>query len=316
MERNDMLTLLASDYMEKLFYFCLKKTGKQEEAEDLSQEIALCVLKELHRGVVPENFQGYVWQIARNRYAHWAEKTQKKRRYIHEADIGELDIAGEATLTEDYIREEDKHTLRRELAFIASEYREIILAYYIEDNSVKTIAEKLSIPEGTVKIRLFRARNRLKEGMNMARTFGKRSYKPENMHFVMSGITGKAGEPFSLTNDLLSKNILLSAYDEPQPAEEIAIETGVALPYVQERLEILTAGTLMKKTGNRYATKFYIVSSDVQKKQTAVTAGKAKDLRKRSAKDILYITTQKTKRENACSALIFRFKDTGETRLF
>ena len=31
----------ADEYMEKVFYFCLKKTGSRQEAEDLSSDISL-----------------------------------------------------------------------------------------------------------------------------------------------------------------------------------------------------------------------------------------------------------------------------------
>ncbi len=187
MERKDeLIATFAEQYMEKIFYFCLKKTGNEYEAEDLSQEIALCVLSELYRGVVPESFSGYVWQIARNRYARWAEKKHKRLDMVVGSDIGEFEIADGETTAEELIHAEDMAALRRELAFIASDYRELILAYYIEDKSVKEIAKRLSVPEGTVKTRLFRARNLLKEGMNMAREFGKRSYKPEDIHYTMT----------------------------------------------------------------------------------------------------------------------------------
>jgi len=61
----------TEQYMEKVFYFCLKKTGKSEEAEDLTQEIALCAIAALNKGTIPESFSAWVWKIARNRYAMW-----------------------------------------------------------------------------------------------------------------------------------------------------------------------------------------------------------------------------------------------------
>ncbi len=287
--KEEFYNLFVNEYMEKIFYFCLKKTGDRHTAEDLSQEIALCVLSELHKGVWPESFSGYIWRIARNRYARFAENKHQAKEHLHDADIGEFELAGEDSPVLDLIQAEEKNALRRELAFIASDYRDLILSYYIEDKSIKEIANALSMPVGTVKTRLFRARNQLKEGMNMARQFGKRSYKPENMHFTMSGETGMNGEPFSLAGDLLSTNILLSAYDKPQSEEEIAIETGVALPYVQERLEKLAQGTLMQKTGELYATKFYIISEALQKAKACMTAEKIGNL----TKDIIsYIELQ------------------------
>lgn len=37
----------TEEYMEKLFYFCLKKTGNHTEAEDLTQDIALQIITAL-----------------------------------------------------------------------------------------------------------------------------------------------------------------------------------------------------------------------------------------------------------------------------
>lgn len=43
----------TENYMEKLFYFCLKKTGSNAEAEDLTQDIALNIITALNKGTVP-----------------------------------------------------------------------------------------------------------------------------------------------------------------------------------------------------------------------------------------------------------------------
>ena len=82
-ETRDRLTAeFAENYMEKLFYFCLKKTGNTAEAEDLTQDIADQIISALNKGTVPDNFAAWVWQIARNRYSVWA-----KRRHAHRALI-------------------------------------------------------------------------------------------------------------------------------------------------------------------------------------------------------------------------------------
>lgn len=47
----------VENYMGKLFYFCLKKTGDQTRAEDLTQDIALVILTALRKGTVPETFR-------------------------------------------------------------------------------------------------------------------------------------------------------------------------------------------------------------------------------------------------------------------
>ena len=72
-KRDQLINELAEHYMEKLFYFCLKKTGNHIEAEDLTQDIALQIITALNKGTLPTSFSAWVWQIARNRYSVWAE---------------------------------------------------------------------------------------------------------------------------------------------------------------------------------------------------------------------------------------------------
>ena len=88
---------------------------------------------------------------------------------------------------DDIINTEEVLLLRRELAFIKRDFRDILIAYYLEYRSVRDISLSLSISEDAVKQRLHRARKKLKEGMNMTREFGKRSYNPDKMHFLASG---------------------------------------------------------------------------------------------------------------------------------
>ncbi len=266
--REKLLLEYTEKHMGKVFYFCLRKTSDRYEAEDLTQDISLNVILALEKETLPDNFSAYVWRIARNRYSVWADKKRKKEEALSPCDIYEYEheIAdSDENILENMIRREELALLRRELAFISSDYRNIVVAYYLENRSIRDIATSLSLPEGTVKAKLFRARNILKEGMNMAREFGKRSYNPEDIDFVnfCSGF-GDNGQPWSILTHALYKNIFLEAYDNPSTAEELALELGVALPYMEDELEFLTKETFLLKTGNKYETAFPIIGKEAQ----------------------------------------------------
>ena len=271
-EKSRLAETYAHEYMGKIFYYCLRKTGDSHEAEELASDITYQILTALHEGVDVLNFPAWVWQIARNRYALWAKT--KHRRGEYESFIDPDDPETENLLTaggyntapsvaDEYARDEEMAVLRRELAFLGRDYREVVVAYYIEDRSVGDIARALGQPEGTVKSRLFRSRNLLKEGMNMAREFGSKSYKPEEVRFVSSG--GQAsGLPFSAVQRMLPKNILLEASNNPSTAEELSVAVGVAMPYMEEEIAALVDAGLLKAVGNRYITNFFIESHDLQ----------------------------------------------------
>ena len=271
-----LISEFTGNYMEKLYYFCLRKTGDTYEAEDLAQDITLNIVCSLRKGCIPESFSAWVWKIARNKYYLWARSKHISLENMGCDDISELEIEnGEMTAEEIYILNEDLASLRRELAFISKEYREIIVPYYIEDKKLKDIALSLNLSEGTVKSKLFYARKKLKEGMNMAREFGKRSYRPEEICFAASG-SQPSGLPWSAVQRKTPKNILLEASNNPSTLEELSVELGIALPYVEEEVEILHKATLLKKDGDKYVTNFFIQSKECQMEMYLAKKGNIK----------------------------------------
>lgn len=280
-EINAMSEKLISDfadkYMKKVYYFCLKKTGDRLEANDLVQDIALNIIAALNKGTIPTNFSAWIWRIARNRYSAWADSKHKNAEFIIGTDIGdyEIDDKSESALDK-MIRHEQIALLRRELAFIRSEYRELIVAYYIENKSVRDIATSFSLSESAVKQRLHRTRNILKEGMNMAREFGPKSYKPENIWLNASGDL-RSGLPWKATERKMQKNILLEVFNNPSSMEELAVALGISVPYMQEEVDILIRSTLLKKVGDKYVTNFPILSPDIQRKIFDTLKGRAKE---------------------------------------
>ena len=261
-----LLKEFAENYMEKLFYFCLKKTGNQIEAEDLAQDIALEIITALNRGTIPTSFSAWVWQIARNRYCVWAKNKHDHAESVTGADIGDYEIEDESeNVVGEIIHSEQMALLRRELAFIKSDYRNIVVAYYIDNTDIRDIASAHSLSISAVQQRLCRARKILKEGMDMARKFGVKSYKPEEVNYSNNcSRPGDKNQPYSVMEHKIYQNILLEAYGNPSTAEELSLELGVALPYMEDELEWLTRETFLIKDGNKYQTAFPIVSRSAQ----------------------------------------------------
>ena len=59
-------------YVEPIYRFCCKRLSSPVDAEDLSQEILLCILQGMRHAKI-NNMDGYVWKIAHNRYARMME---------------------------------------------------------------------------------------------------------------------------------------------------------------------------------------------------------------------------------------------------
>lgn len=264
----------CNEFLEKIYYFCLKKTGDVLSAEDLSSEISTEILSALHKGALPNHMEAWVWQIARNRFARWVRQKKGNSAEIFDEEAM-AQIAAEDNVEEAVLHPEEVQELRRELSLLTKEYRELLVAYYVENQRITTIAQTLSVPEGTIKTRLAKAREKLKEGMQMARTFGKLSYAPEEIEFCQSGGKSENWAPDCYLDepmyDKICKNILIEAYRNPSTLQELSIELGIAMPYLEGFVEAMAEDTLLIKNGTKsdtatYETNFVIISAEAKRK--------------------------------------------------
>ncbi len=252
------IELFTKEYLSRIFYFCLKKTGSEQDAADLAGEISFEILKVLSSGESPREFSAWVWAVARNRWARWS-----KRRYYRFPENEDIaDYAEELTSEDDVessvIRAEELALIRRELAFIRTDYRQILVAHYFEEMSVSQISKRFGIPLGTVKTKLQSSRRQVKEGMNMARQFGTRSFQPETIGFIASGLQPN-GLPWSAIQRKIPVNILCAANNNPCTLEELSMELGIAMPYMEEEVSLLEKSELIRRLDHdRFLTAFFI----------------------------------------------------------
>ena len=256
---------MICDYSKKLYYFSLKKTSDTYEAEDLTQEILIEILTALKKGIIPDEVSAWVWKIAHNRYARWAERKHKSLGNVPIDNMAD-EISDNSAVEDDILREEERALLYRELALLTVDYRRILCAYYFENRSIAEIAERTSLPPGTIKRKLFESRQQIKEGMKMSRTYGTRSFSPENIVFTQNWdpSTGEGGH--RLIGHLIPQNILLEAYDNPCTVEDLSLALGIAVSYIEDEIKPLEEYGLLIKDGAKYKTGIVILSKDTQEK--------------------------------------------------
>jgi len=257
--------MLGRDALEKLYYFALRKTGNRHEAEDLAQEIAVQALVSLAGGSRPDDFGRWLRAVARNRYARWAKERRRRSGIVHDDEILSAQPDRGPTAEASLVRADEIAALRRELALLTRDFRDIVVAYYFNGERIADIAARLGLPEGTVKRRLHECRKSIREGIEMARETGVRSFKADEVDFSASGQMFRDGLPWRLINRLIPKNILLAAYRNPMTLEELALELGVAMPYMEEEARLLAEGSLLREVAKgRYETDFIILDRETQ----------------------------------------------------
>ena len=114
----------------------------------------------------------------------------------------------------------------------------------------------------------------------------------------MNGRDGNKGQPWSIITHLLYKNIFLEAYENPQTAEQLSLELGIALPYMEDELEFLCREELLRKIGNKYKTNFEILSKEEQLKQYEINTKVSKQITAKLCEMIDLYIKEDTKKVN------------------
>lgn len=145
-------------YGSKLLRTCYLILKDRDEAEDVVQETFIKVFHKVD--TFKENSSLYTWiyTIALNLSR---DRVRKKQDILTLED----DWAGNDDVESQVEMSIDRELLRKELFDMNPLYREVMVLFYFEELSIKEISELLNEKEGTIKSKLSRGRNILKEGL-------------------------------------------------------------------------------------------------------------------------------------------------------
>lgn len=102
----------------------------------------------------------------------------------------------------------------------------------------------------------------------MTREYGEKSYNPGTFRMDYWG-SGDNSAFWALFKRKLPGNIVLAAYNAPVTMQELSMELGVAVPYLEDEVEILQRHEILKKTGDKYQTDIVIFTDECEKEVTA-----------------------------------------------
>jgi RNA polymerase sigma factor (sigma-70 family) len=140
-------------------------TGGDEAARDLTQDVWLRVLRGIGRLRDGSKLRPWLFGIAR-RAAMDRLRTQYASRIVDEVDVTVI-AAPDSPPPEP---EEELRTMQQELMRLPVIEREALTLYYLQELSMAEVAEVLGLPVGTVKSRLFRARQVLRRELEAKRS--------------------------------------------------------------------------------------------------------------------------------------------------
>jgi RNA polymerase sigma-70 factor (ECF subfamily) len=155
--------LIVRQYWRKVFNVAYKFVGKHDEAEDLAQEIFLKIFKSLKTFDRRANFQTWLISVSRNLCIDHYRSVRKERQTLDRGvDAGDVMLVSPDPSPMAEIEQRDRVALLRQaLAELPVPLRTAVVMRDIQELSYQEIADRLRLPEGTVKSRINRGRNEL-----------------------------------------------------------------------------------------------------------------------------------------------------------
>lgn len=157
-DRDAFETLILS-YEKKIYNLCFYMVKNKEDAFDLTQEAAIKIYKSISKFKGESKFSTWVYRITYNTCLDFIKRKKDELPYddmiINESNINyKMDNVIES--------KETKMLIRKCIMQLSNDYRTVIILRDISGLSYKEISDILQIEVGTVKSRINRARQALK----------------------------------------------------------------------------------------------------------------------------------------------------------
>ena len=142
---------LVGQWQKKLWQYVFRLTSDSHAAWDITQQCWLEIIKGLRKLNDPACFKAWAYRIATNKVNDWL-KNKKKTQHI---DLDTIEI--------DSGQKDDDLRVKELVQGLKNDSRAVLSLHYFEQLSISEISLVLNIPQGTVKSRLFKARQELKQ---------------------------------------------------------------------------------------------------------------------------------------------------------
>jgi RNA polymerase sigma factor (sigma-70 family) len=160
---RDAFAQIVSRYQSLVCSLAYSATGSLSQSEDIAQETFIVAWKGLSRLREPEKLRSWLCSIARNIIASAMRSRKQEPATTAEPLDAAADLRSPDSLPVDRaISNEEASILWRSLEYIPQIYREPLILFYREEQSIESVAQELELSEEAVKQRLSRGRKLLK----------------------------------------------------------------------------------------------------------------------------------------------------------
>lgn len=175
-------------YESKVYNIAYKMFNNEEDAKDVSQEIFIKLYRNLIKFNEQSKFSTWLYRVAVNTCLDEIRKRKKDKENltsnVYETEDGEIEreIPSTYNMPEAELIKNDRiEKLRYALTLIKEDHRSVIVLKDLEGYSYNEIADTLNITIGTVKSRISRARESLKETLEQIDSDLRQNTREEGM---------------------------------------------------------------------------------------------------------------------------------------
>jgi len=172
---------LVDHYQNKIYHLAYRMLGNTHEAEDVVQETFLRVYKNLVRYDPAQKFSTWIYRIGTNLCIDILRKRKRKRSISLDANLFDSESSDgydfmptdEAEQPENLlVLSETRRQVREALDKMPEQYKSIMILRYLHDLSLQEIGEVLDLPVTTIKTRLHRGREFLRNKIEHSQESG------------------------------------------------------------------------------------------------------------------------------------------------
>jgi RNA polymerase sigma-70 factor (ECF subfamily) len=158
---------LVRRYQRPISAYVYRMVGNYESALDLTQEIFIKVYSSLGRYREEFKFSTWIYKIAHNSAVdHLRRNATREQSLVIGTEGDQFDLpleSGRLSPEQESERKERRVEIESVVRTLPANYRELIILRHSQDLSYEEIVEVTGLPLGTVKNRLFRAREMMRQ---------------------------------------------------------------------------------------------------------------------------------------------------------
>lgn len=158
-KNTDQFLKIYSELIDGVFRFCFFRTSDREVSLDITQEVFTKIWEYLSKGGIMENTKAFVYSTANRKIIDWY---RTKKPFISLDELSESGFDFHFEDKEIWLQVDAERALLK-LKDLEDIYKEVLLLRFIEELSVKEIADILNESENNISVRIHRGLEKLRK---------------------------------------------------------------------------------------------------------------------------------------------------------